>query len=187
MTFDGQILSTDHRGRSLQGMEASWRRNEGGWRWWCTHCHQGPGGSVWNKQNYVFVMIIFFVFVAFIFDCFFSTSCIQLKCFVNCSKFKYLAISKSIDRNEYTHDEVLQTRYRIGVMSEVEYRQARTRERWWVRKPSTTECWRNSSQRASSKYGGMTDLRRLMKMRWQNETRNYGRCPDLCVDTNVSK
>ena len=46
MTFDGQFLSTYHRGRSLQDMEASWRRNEGGWRWWCTHCHHQPGESV---------------------------------------------------------------------------------------------------------------------------------------------
>ena len=32
---------------------------------------------------------------------------------------------------EYTHNEVMQTQYRIGVMNEIEYRQARTRERWW--------------------------------------------------------
>ena len=46
----------------------------------------------------------------------------------------------------------MQTRYRIGVMSEVDNRQARTRERRWVWKPSTTECWRNCSQRPSSTY-----------------------------------
>ena len=46
MTFDGQLSSTDHRGCSLQEMEASWRRNEGVWRWWCTRCHHNPGESV---------------------------------------------------------------------------------------------------------------------------------------------
>ena len=109
----------------------------------------------------------------FLFVCF-STSCIQLKCFVICSTFQYLAVYKLIHRHEYTQDEVLQTRSRIGVMSKVEYREARTRERWWVQKSSTTECWRNSSQSPSSNYSGMTDLRRLMRMRWENETRFTG-------------
>ena len=36
--------------------------------------------------------------------------------------------SNSIEIIEYTHDEVMQTRYLIGVMSEIENRQARTRE-----------------------------------------------------------
>ena len=46
MTFDGQFVSPDHRGRTLQEMEALWRRNEGDWRWWCTQCHQLPWESV---------------------------------------------------------------------------------------------------------------------------------------------
>ena len=47
---------------------------------------------------------------------------------------------------EYTYDEVWQTRYRIGVMSELESRQGRTRERWREWKPSTTECQGSCSQ-----------------------------------------
>ena len=43
--FDGQFLSEDHRGRTLQEMEALWRRGEGGWRWWCIACHRQPGES----------------------------------------------------------------------------------------------------------------------------------------------
>ena len=38
MTFDGPFSSAYHRGCSLQDMEASWRRGEGDWRWWCTEC-----------------------------------------------------------------------------------------------------------------------------------------------------
>ena len=83
-------------------------------------------------------MILFFV--AFIFVCLFSYLAFPAQVLRKLFKFQYLAVSKSIDRNEFTHDEVLQTRFRIGVMSEVEYRQARARERWWVWKPSTTEC-----------------------------------------------
>ena len=44
--FDGQFLSEDHRGRTLQEMEALWRRGEGDWRWWCIACHRQPGESV---------------------------------------------------------------------------------------------------------------------------------------------
>ena len=55
------------------------------------------------------------------------------------------AVSKSIDNIKYTHDEVFQARHRIGVLSEVESRQARTRNYWWGSKPSTTE-WCVASQ-----------------------------------------
>ena len=48
MSFDGQFLSTDHRGRTLREMEALWRRGEGDWRWWCIACHRLPGESVQN-------------------------------------------------------------------------------------------------------------------------------------------
>ena len=44
--FDGQFVSEDHRGRKLKDMEASWRKGEGDWRWYCTQCHQLPWGSV---------------------------------------------------------------------------------------------------------------------------------------------
>ena len=67
MTFDGQFVSTDHRGRTLQEMEASWRRNEGAWRWLCTPCHQQPGESVRVKKKKICFRYVCCVFVCLFF------------------------------------------------------------------------------------------------------------------------
>ena len=71
----------------------------------------------------------------------------------------------------------MQTRYRIGVMSEVENRQARTRERWWMWEPSKTECWRNCSHRPSCTYCTMTHLRCLINAlrKWTQKLRALDR------------
>ena len=89
------------------------------------------------------------------------------------------------------YNEVFRTRYRIGVLSEVEYRQARARAHWWVWQIDVV--WRNAIKHGTGNYGRCPDVCTLQKIEvscrryegdwycWYTETGNYGHCPDLCT------
>ena len=82
------------------------------------------------------------------------------------------------------YNEVYRTRYRIGVLSEVEYRQARARAHWWVWQIDVV--WRNAIKNGTGNYGRCPDVCTLQKIEvscrryegdwycWYTETGNYG-------------
>ena len=89
------------------------------------------------------------------------------------------------------YNEVYRTRHRIGVLSEVEYRQARARAHWWVWQIDVV--WRNAIKNGTGNYGRCPDVctlqrnrsivpqvwrRLILLVHWNRELRA---CPDLCT------